>query len=101
MQVETLPGSTRFYKQGEGKFIQTPIEIRLECNCYGEPYTLVRSAKSLESMHIEYDYHGRGDCIDISVPDDSFWCYMSKRDVITKISFATEEIHKLAMGEGK
>ena len=48
-------------------------------------------------MHIEYDYHKRGDCIDISIPDDSFWCYVSKRDVITKISFATEEIHKLAM----
>lgn len=97
VRVETLPGSTRFYKQGEGKFIQTPTETRLECNYYGEPYTLVRNAKSLESMHIEYDYHKHGDCIDISVPDDSFWCYVSKRDVITKISFATEEMHKLAM----
>ena len=97
VRVETLPGSTRFYKQGEGKFIQTPTETKLECNYYGEPYTLVRNAKSLESMHIEYDYHKHGDCIDISIPDDSFWCYMSKRDVITKISFATEEMHKLAM----
>jgi len=97
VRVETLPGSTRFYKQGEGKFIQTITETRLECNYYGEPYTLVRNAKSLESMHIEYDYHNHGDCIDISIPDDSFWCYMSKRDVITKISFATEEMHKLAM----
>ncbi len=97
VRVETLPGSTRFYKQGEGKFIQTPTETRLECNYYGEPYTLVRNAKSLESMHIEYDYHKHGDCIDISIPDDSFWCYVSKRDVITKISFATEEMHKLAM----
>ncbi len=97
VRVETLPGSGRFYKQGEGRFIQTPTETRLECNYYGEPYTLVRSAKNLESMHIEYDYHGRGDCIDISIPDDSFWCYMSRRDVITRLSFATEEIHKLAM----
>jgi len=97
VRVETLPGSTRFYKQGEGKFIQTPTETKLECNYYGEAYTLVRNAKSLESMHIEYDYHKHGDCIDISIPDDSFWCYMSKRDVITKISFATEEMHKLAM----
>ncbi len=97
VQIETLPGSWKFYKQGEGKFIQTPTETRVECNYFGEPYTLVRSAKNLESMHIEYDYHKRGDCIDISIPDDSFWCYMSKRDVITKISFATEEIHKLAM----
>lgn len=97
VRVETLPGSGRFYKQGEGRFIQTPAETRLECNYYGKPYTLVRSARNLESMHIEYDYHGRGDCIDISISDDSFWCYMSKRDVITRISFATEEIHKLAM----
>ena len=61
-----------------------------------KPFTLVRSAMDLESMHIEYDYLGRGDCVDISIPDDSFWCYLSKRDAITKISFATEEMHKLA-----
>lgn len=94
--VYTLP-DTRFYKQGMGKFIQTPTETRLECNYYGEDYTLIRSAKSLDSMHIEYDYKKKGDLIDISIPDDSFWCYMTKRDVITKISFATEEMHKLAM----
>ena len=52
-------------------------------------------------MHIEYDYLGRGDCVDISIPDDSFWCYLTKRDAITKISFATEEMHKLALKKGK
>lgn len=97
VRIETLPGSWKFYKQGMGKLIQTPEETRVECNYYGEPYVLTRSAMSLESMHIEYDYLGRGDCVDISIPDDSFWCYLSKRDAITKISFATEEIHKLAM----
>ncbi|MGN0432270.1 MAG: hypothetical protein ACI4EQ_07925 [Lachnospiraceae bacterium] len=96
VRVETLPSSLRFYKQGMGRLIQTPTETRLECTCYGKPFTLVRSAKDLESMHIEYDYLGRGDCVDISIPDDSFWCYLSKKDAITKISFATEEIHKLA-----
>lgn len=96
VRVETLPGSWKFYKQGMGKLIQTPLETRVECNYYGEPYVLKRSAKSLESMHIEYDYLGRGDCVDISIPDDSFWCYLTKRDAITKISFATEEMHKLA-----
>lgn len=96
VRVETLPSSLRFYKQGKGRLIQTPTETRLECTCYGKPYTLVRTAMHLESMHIEYDYLGRGDCVDISIPDDSFWCYLSKRDAITKISFATEEMHKLA-----
>ncbi len=97
VRVETLPGSWKFYKQGMGKLIQTPEETRVECNYYGEPYVLTRSAMSLESMHIEYDYLGRGDCVDISIPEDSFWCYLTKRDAITKISFATEEMHKLAM----
>ena len=79
-----------------GKLIQTCTETRLECKAYGENYTLVRSAKNMDSMHIEYDYRKNGDCIDISVPDDSFWCYTTKRDVITKLAFATEEMHKLS-----
>jgi len=99
VRIETLPNAWKFYKQGMGKLIQTPEETRIECNYYGEPYVLSRSAKSLESMHIEYDYLGRGDCVDISIPDDSFWCYLTKRDAVTKISFATEEIHKKAVGK--
>lgn len=96
VRVETLPGCTFFYKQGEGKFIQTVEGTTLKCNCYGEDYTLFRSAINLDSMHIEYDYHRHGDCIDISETNESFWCYVSKRDVITKVAFATEEIHKYA-----
>lgn len=99
VRIETLPNAWKFYKQGMGKLIQTPEETRIECNYYGEPYVLSRSAKNLESMHIEYDYLGKGDCVDISIPDDSFWCYLSKRDAITKISFATEEMHKSAMNK--
>lgn len=98
VRIETLPNSLRFYKQGMGKLIQTCTETRVECKAYGEDYTLVRSAKNMDSLHIEYDYLKKGDCIDISVPDDSFWCYTTKRDVITKLSFATEEMHKLSKG---
>ena len=101
VRVETLPGSLKFYKQGMGTLIQTPEGTTVKCNYYGEEYTLFRSAKSLESMHIEYDYLGRGDCVDISIPDDSFWCYLSKRDAITKISFATEEMHLLAVRKAR
>jgi len=99
VRIETLPGSWKFYKQGMGKLIQTPEGTTVKCNYYGEPYELHRSAMSLESMHIEYDYLGRGDCVDISIPEDSFWCYLTKRDAITKISFATEEIHKRALNQ--
>ncbi len=97
VRIETLPNALKFYKQGMGKLIQTSSETRIECSYYGEEYVLTRSALSLESMHIEYDYLGRGDCVDISIPDDSFWCYLSKKDAVTKLSFATEEIHKKAL----
>lgn len=97
VRVETLPGSKKFYKQGMGKLIQTPEGTNLTCNYYKKPYVLDKPALALESMHIEYDYLGGGDCVDISIPDDSFWCYLSKKDAITKLSFATEEIHLFAL----
>ena len=66
-------------------------------NYYGKgPLTVKKKPRDLDSMHIEYDYLGRGDCVDISTQDDSFWCYLSKRDAITKLSFATEEIYALS-----
>ena len=97
-RIETLPNWTKFHKHGHGRVIQTLEGTRVEVDSYygGGPTTLFRPALDLDSMHIEYDYLGWGDCIDISVPNDSFWCYLSKRDQITKISFATEEIYFLA-----
>lgn len=94
VRVETLPGSWKFYKHGRGKLIQTPDGTRIECDSlYGKPAVIEKKPLALDSMHIEYDYLGRGDCVDISVLDDSYWCYLTKRDAITKLSFATEEIY--------
>ncbi len=97
VRLETLPNSWKFYKHGKAKLVQTPEGITISGTCYKKPFELHKSALNQYSLHIEYDYHGKGDCIDISVPDDSYWCYPTKRDVITKLSFATEEIHQLAL----
>ena len=96
VKIETLPGSKKFYCHGMGKLIQTPEGTTITGTVYEKKFELFKPGAVLESMHIEYDYLGRGDCVDISVPDDSYWCYLSKRDAITKLSFATEEIHFLA-----
>lgn len=95
VRIETLPGWRKFYSQGEGRLLQTPEGTRIEVpNYYGRcPLTIEKKPSELESMHIEYDYLGRGDCVDISTRDDSFWCYLGRRDAITKLSFATEEIY--------
>ncbi len=113
--VHTLPNAKRFYDQGKGVLRQTEEGTFLSCTAYGERKELFWSAAELESVHIEYDYPFRkkkykknifGDCIDLSVPDDSFWLHpVGLRDRLTKFSFATEEIHFLALerlrGEGK
>lgn len=104
--VHTLPNAKRFYDQGTGKFVQTAEGTRLTCTAYGKPVDLFWAGTELESVHVEYDYPFRkkkykhnifGDCIDISVKDDSYWLHpLGLRDQLTKISFATEEIYFLA-----
>ncbi len=101
VRVETLPGCFKFYKHGEGRLIQTPEGTRIECKAYGEDTVIEKLPLDLYSMHIEYDYLGRGDCVDISTADDSYWLYLSKRDAVTKLSFATEEIYKMAKSKQK
>lgn len=101
VKIETLPGSKKFYRHGMGKLIQTPEGTTITGTVYVKKFELFKPGAVLESMHIEYDYLGHGDCVDISVPDDSYWCYLSKRDAITKLSFATEEIHFLANEKAK
>lgn len=98
VQVETLPNAKRFYPQGKGKLVQTPEGTVLTCeSVYGEPLRVEWKALKLDSLHVEFDYKksrtAKGDCIDLSVPEDSYWCYMTKRDVLVKLAHATEEIH--------
>jgi len=33
--------------------------------------------------------------VDISTDDDSLYCYPTKKDVVTKLSFAVEELYKM------
>lgn len=104
--VHTLPNAKRFYDQGKGRLVQTSEGTRLICTAYGEAVDVHWAGTELESVHVEYDYPFRkdkykknifGDCVDISTRDESYWLHpVNKRDQLTKISFATEEIYFLA-----
>jgi hypothetical protein len=63
----------------------------------GESYRIQRMPIQINSLHVEYDFpHVRvDDCFDISTENDSFYCYPTKRNVLTKLAFATEEIYRL------
>ena len=41
------------------------------------------------------------DCVDISTENDSFYCYPTKENVVTKLAFATEIIYQKAKQKNK
>ncbi len=94
VRLETIPGGNTFYAQGTAKFTQNTKGTFIEGTCYKEPFKLHKKPLELECLHIEYDYLKRGDCVEVSVPDDSYWCYfLNQKNVVTKLSFATEELY--------
>lgn len=105
--VHTLPNAKRFYDQGKGRLVQTAEGITLTCREDGEEVTLKWTAAELEGIHVEYDYPYRkdkykknifGDCVDLSTNNNSYWLHpVDLRDQLLKLSFATEEIHALAL----
>ena len=60
-----------------------------------EPFTIHWSVLSLYSCHIEYDYMKRGDCVDLSTNDDTFYLFpKGEAFAVTKIALATEELYR-------
>lgn len=73
----------------------------LEGEYNGEIYRIHRAPLIMNSLHVEYDYcHCVPlDCFDISTEIDSFYCYPTQKNVLTKLAFATEAIYKKAQRE--
>lgn len=100
VRIDTLPNARGFVHQPNGILIQNNEGTTIKGIAYKKPFEIHKTPLELESMHVEYDYKKKGDCVDISVADESYWCYpLHKRDVITKLSLATEELHKYAKSE--
>ncbi len=96
--VYSLPNVRKFENLGSGKLthsVKDGFTVTGEHN--GLPYTVRRGAMGTYGIHVEYDYCyiKPEDCIDISTADDSLYCYPSKKNVVTKLSLATEEIYKM------
>ena len=98
VDVFSLPHPARFVDMGKAKLVHDYEGFKLEGTYNGENYSIRRSAIGMNGLHVEYDYvYVRPeDCIDISTDKDSFYCYPKKNDVITKLSFATEELYRYA-----
>ena len=98
VEVFSLPNAWRFQKLGKAKLIHDMEEgFIVEGEHNGKPYRIQRPPLGMYGVHVEYDYcYVRPeDCIDISTDNDSLYCYPAKPNVVTKLSFATEELYKM------
>ena len=93
--IDFFNGSIKYL--GKGNVKHTIGEgFVLEGNYRNKPYRIIRKPLASNSLHVEYDYvHIKPyDCFVINTEDDCYFCYTSKKDVITKLGFATEEIYQ-------
>lgn len=94
--IDSLPNSDGYIRLGKGKLIHDLNGFRLE----GPNLNLVKEPLSLYGLHIEYNYFGKGDCIDLSTLEDTYYIYpQTQKNVVTKLHFATEELYKIKKQE--
>ena len=104
VDVHSLPRCWRFEALGKAKLTHT-IDggFCLEGHYNGKDYRIIRHPLQSNSLHVEYDFpHIKPfDCVDISTENDSFYCFTSKPDVVTKLSLATEELYKIKLKDAR
>ena len=98
LDVYSFPRCYRFIPLGKAKVRHNAQEgFVIDGHYRGQDYHIQRPAKGMNSLHVEYDFHRfrKENCFDISTETDSFYCYPTNPDIITKLAFATEEIYKM------
>lgn len=100
VDVYSQPRCWTFEHLGPAKLSHDPQNgFVLEGEYNKAPYYIHRTPLQTNSLHIEYDwcYIKPYDCVDISTENDSFFCYPKKKDVVTKLAFATEILYEMHM----
>jgi len=104
VDVYSMPRCWKFEKLGHAHLTHDPENgFVLKGHYNGEDYLIERKPLQTNSLHIEYDYCyiKPFDCVDISTENDSFYCYPTKQNVVTKLAFATEIIYQRELAKTK
>ena len=94
VEIYSQPGCYSFPYLGKGTLTHNEkygFVVRGHYN--GEDFCIHRTPIQTNSLHVEYNFgkiKPMADCIDVSTEEDSFYCYPTKKNVATKIAFATE-----------
>ncbi len=98
VDVHSMPRCWNFEPLGMAKLTHDSENgFILEGFYRGESYRIQRAPLENNSLHVEYDFpHIKPfDCLDLSTTNDSFYCFPSKENVVTKLAFATEIIYQM------
>lgn len=104
VDVYSLPRCWKFEPLGMAKLTHDPENgFILKGHYRNSDYEIRRAPLESNSLHVEYDFgHIKPfDCLDISTENDSFYCYPTKQNVVTKLAFAVEEIYQKKRRETK
>lgn len=97
VEIYSQPGCYSFPYLGKGTLThneQDGFVVRGHYN--GADFCIHRTPIQSSGLHVEYDFgkiKPHLDCVDVSTEKDSFYCYPSKKNVITKLAFATEILY--------
>jgi len=105
VRIESLPNAKRFVTFSEpGNLTHNMDGFKLTGECESKPFDVCWAVPSMHSCHIEYDYMGRGDCVDLNTNNDTFYIFPEGGAfAVTKIALATEELfhHSTALRLGR
>ncbi|HPZ15026.1 MAG TPA: hypothetical protein PLX25_00040 [Sphaerochaeta sp.] len=91
--VDALPNARGYIPLGSASLTHSMEGFTLEATFDGNSFLLVKPVSSMYSCHIEWEYKKKGDCIDLSTLDDTYYIYpKGKKFSVTKIALATEEL---------
>ena len=98
VRIESLPNAVNFIDCGDGRLVHDSNGFSLTFRDYGdtEERTLAFAPLTMTSVHTEYNYRGKGQCITLSTLDNTYFIYpLEKGFNATKIQFAAEYLYKL------
>lgn len=102
VHIESLPNAVNFIDLGQGLLRHSKDGFVLTFTEYqeSEETTLSFSPNTTFSIHTEYNYRKKGQCVALSTLDNTYFLFpIGEGFNATKIQFATEYLYKLTQGD--
>ena len=79
---------------GHGKVVHDQNGFTITGVIDGEQVVINKPVQSMYSVHVEYDFLGRGDAFDIATDKTTYFMYLKTAiNYLTKMHFATEALY--------